>query len=264
MRALCISFLTAILLLSFNASAGDRKENCPNKTKAKRTFDAGHLAYRRGEYEDAILKFQDSYANCEKALTLLAIGNAYERLGDLKAALKHLEKYQPSAEKREREEIANRISALKSRIEEQDKTDAARRAKEEALRKAEKERQQQEEATKPRPLLWTGWITAGVGVAALAGSAVTGGLALSLDGDLARTCVGGRCPTDRGEDVNQLARLSTATDVLWISGAALTAGGVAMLLLSRSGGSSKSSHSSSSGELTLRVGLGSVVLRGSF
>lgn len=263
MRAFCSSFLAALLLLSFDAAAGDRKENCPNKTKAKRTFDAGHLAYRRGEYEDAILKFQDSYANCEKALTLLAIGNAYERLGDLKAALKHLEKYQPSAEKREREEIANRISALKSRIEEQDKAEAARQAKEEALRKAEKDRQQKE-AAGSKPLFLAGWITAGVGVAALAGSAVTGGWALSLDRDLAQACVGGRCPADRGEDVNRLVQLSTATDVLWVAGSVLTAGGVAMLLLSRSGGSSKSSQSPSSGELSVKVGLGSVVLRGSF
>jgi len=264
MRALLISLLAAALLLPLSASAGGRKEKCPNRWKAKRAFDAGHLAYRRGMYEEAILKFQDSYSQCEKALTLLAIGNAYERLGDLEAAVEHLEKYQPHAERRERPELESRIATLKSRIEEQEKQEAERKAQEEAarkeaLRKAEEDRQRKEEAAREaeaKPFRLAGWITGAVGVAALTGGAVIGGLALSLDGDLADACVEGTCPADRGADVDQLERLSTATDVLLVLGGTLTAGGVALLLVGQS--------SESSPSVGLTLGPGGAALRGSF
>ena len=97
---------------------------CPDKDKAKRDFVKGRLAYRRGNYEEAILKWQDSYAACAKPLTLFNIGNAYERLGELKAALKHFEQYRPVAEKHEHADLDSRMATLRSRIAEQDQGQA--------------------------------------------------------------------------------------------------------------------------------------------
>jgi tetratricopeptide (TPR) repeat protein len=263
MRALLV-VLVAAALASAGAVASAQKGTCPAKAQAKRAFDAGHLAYRRGTYEEAILKFQDSYGLCEMPLTLLAIANAYERLGDFEAALEHLEKYRPHAAKGEQTEIDTRIATLKGRIdeeqkeakrkEEQEQKETKRREEEEARRKAEEIRATEESAD--QPLWWAGWIAGGVGVVALGGSVVTGALALSLDGDLSAACVDGRCPPDRGEDIDQLGALSTATDVLLVLGATLTASGIAMLLLD------STSDSAPSAELAL--GPGGASLRGSF
>jgi hypothetical protein len=264
MRALLIA-LVAAALVSAGGTASAEKGKCPEKAKAKLAFDAGHLAYRRGAYEEAILKFQDSYGLCEMALTLLAVANAYERLGDLEAALENLEAYRPRAEKGEQAEIETRIATLKSRIDEQTKEakrkeeeeqqkEAKRREEEEARRKAEELRAT--EAASGRPLMWAGWISGGVGVAALVGSVVTGALALSLDGDLSDACVDGRCPPDRGEDIDRLGTLSTATDVLLVLGGVLTAGGIVMLAVDAS--------SDSSPTVGLVLGPGGASLRGSF
>ena len=264
MKALLVA-LVAATLASAGGTASAEQGKCPDKAKAKLAFDAGHLAYRRGAYEEAILKFQDSHGLCEKALTLLAIANAYERLGDLDAALEHLERYRPHADKTEQGEIDTRIATLKGRIDEQKKE--AKRREEEEQKKEAKRREEEEARRKPapvrapeepagRPLMWAGWISGGVGVAALVAGAVTGGLALSLDGDLSDTCVDGSCPSDKGEDIDRLTTLSTATDVLLVVGGTLTAGGILMLALDAS------SDSSPSVGITLRPG--GVFVRGSF
>jgi hypothetical protein len=91
---------------------------------------------------------------------------------------------------------------------------------------------------------------------ALGASVVTGASALSLDGDLSDSCVDGRCPTDKGEDIDQLGTLSTATDVLLVLGGSLTAAGIAMVLVDAS--------SDSSPAVGMTLGLGGATLRGRF
>ncbi|MBW2454753.1 MAG: PEGA domain-containing protein [Deltaproteobacteria bacterium] len=81
------------------------------------------------------------------------------------------------------------------------------------------------------PLTTAGWITGAVGLAALAGGAVTGIWALSVDGDLADACTDGNCPVDRGTDIDRLDTLTTTTNVLLPLGATFTAAGIVMLLV---------------------------------
>jgi hypothetical protein len=80
-------------------------------------------------------------------------------------------------------------------------------------------------------LATAGWITAGAGAALLAGGAVTGLLALSVDGELEQVCVAGRCPLDRRHDVERLETLTTTTNVLWGMGLAAGVVGVTLVLL---------------------------------
>ena len=132
-----------------------------------------------------------------------------------------------------------------------------RREEEEARRKAEEARASDAtEKSSGRPLMWAGWICGGVGGAALGASVVTGALALSLDGDLSDACADGRCPSDRGADVDRLGTLSTATDVLLVVGGALTAGGIVMLAVDASSDSSPS--------VGITLGPGGAALWGSF
>jgi len=74
-----------------------------------------------------------------------------------------------------------------------------------------------------------GWVTVGVGGALLVSGVITGGMALSLDGDLEDACPGGDCPPERFGDMDKLSRLSTATNVLISVGAAGALAGVLLL-----------------------------------
>jgi hypothetical protein len=81
------------------------------------------------------------------------------------------------------------------------------------------------------PLTTAGWTTGIAGVAALAGGAVTGIWALSLDGELTDACNAGSCPADRSADIDRLGTLTTTTNVLLGLGATMTAAGIVMLLI---------------------------------
>lgn len=76
-----------------------------------------------------------------------------------------------------------------------------------------------------------GWVVSGLGGALLAGGAICGGMALSLDGNLSADCPGGVCPRGRSGDLERLDSLVLSTDILLAAGAAVLAAGVVMLLL---------------------------------
>lgn len=86
-------------------------------------------------------------------------------------------------------------------------------------------------------LTTVGLISAGAGALLLAGGAVTGIWALSIDSDLESACVDGHCPKDRASDIDRLDGLTTATNVLLGVGAAVSVGGLALWLFGDSGGS---------------------------
>lgn len=80
-----------------------------------------------------------------------------------------------------------------------------------------------------------GFITAGVGAAALVGGVVTGLLARSAESEATDQCRNNVCPTAAESDFDSASSLATVTNVLFIGGGVLAAGGVALIVL---GGSS--------------------------
>lgn len=86
-------------------------------------------------------------------------------------------------------------------------------------------------------LATAGLISAGAGALLLAGGAVTGIWALSIDNDLDDSCPDGHCPKDRARDIDRLEGLTLATNVLLGVGAAVSAGGLALWLFGDSAGS---------------------------
>jgi hypothetical protein len=80
------------------------------------------------------------------------------------------------------------------------------------------------------------WIVTGVGVAALGTGTVTGIVALGKTKDIEKSCPGNVCPRSYDLDGNRskAATFVTATDILLISGAVLTAGGLTWWFLTRS------------------------------
>lgn len=76
-----------------------------------------------------------------------------------------------------------------------------------------------------------GWSTLGVGAALLIGGGVTGGIALSLNGDIEDNCPNGDCPPAYHDDLDKRDALAITTNVLLATGGALAATGAVLLIV---------------------------------
>ena len=124
------AILLTTALLAFSAGepeAAAQKANITQKERreAKRLFNKAHLAYRRGDYEEAILKWEQSFELSGEPLIYLSIANAYERLGDAERALDYLKRWRKKAPRREHEELDGRIESLEARVADEKATEAA-------------------------------------------------------------------------------------------------------------------------------------------
>jgi hypothetical protein len=91
------------------------------------------------------------------------------------------------------------------------------------------------QAPEPAPsggsgLRTAGFVTAGVGVAALAGGVVVGLMAKGKETDAKGMCVGLICPTSAESQFDSAASLATVSNILIIGGGVLTLGGVGMIV----------------------------------
>jgi hypothetical protein len=75
-----------------------------------------------------------------------------------------------------------------------------------------------------------GWVLVGIGGAMLVAGAVTGAMALRLDGDLYDDCPDGHCADDRQSDIDRLGALSAVTDVMLFAGGAVAVTGAVLLI----------------------------------
>ncbi len=240
LAALCVVALPAPARAQDTTTQKQRRE-------AKRLFNQAHLAYRRGDYEEAILKWEQSYELSQEPLIFLSIANAYERLGDVKQTLENLRRWRAHAPAREHKELDSRIEALEERQRKIDAEDQKRR-EEEARRQAEREAQlraeleakqqrDREEATSDEGAIWkiVGWSMVGTGGAALITGLVVDAVAAGKRPAEADACAagGGRqlCRDALRSDIESSNTLAIAGDVTWIAGSAVAVGGVVVLLV---------------------------------
>lgn len=110
-----------------------------------------------------------------------------------------------------------------------------------------------------------GWAAVGVGAAGLVAGAVVGGLAVGKRGDLdAQGCRDGLCPDALQGDVNSYNTMRTISGVSLIAGAALAAGGAALVLTAPSAPPPAGAGQGSRPRLLARVGLGVIGVEGTF
>lgn len=108
--------------------------------------------------------------------------------------------------------------------------------------------------------LWTlGWMSVGVGVAALNVGALTGIAAVEKSNDLDAVCPNGQCPTSARGDLDSLKTLSSVSTVGFVAAGIGVGVGAAMLLASPRGRAP-----TSQGSITPWVGAGAAGLRGTF
>lgn len=111
-----------------------------------------------------------------------------------------------------------------------------------------------------------GWTAVGLGATGIVAGAVVGGLAIGKRGDLdAQGCRDGICPDALQGEVDSYNTMRTISGVALIAGAALAAGGVALVLSAPS--SAQPAAGLMQGErprLLARVGLGVIGVEGTF
>jgi hypothetical protein len=100
-----------------------------------------------------------------------------------------------------------------------------------------------------------GWVTVGIGGALLIGGAVTGGLALSKNGELNDEC-DPSCGSSYQDDVDTRDGLAMATNVLLIAGGVAAVAGVLMLTVFDKAGESDSDDSAAPPPVALTPMLG--------
>jgi tetratricopeptide (TPR) repeat protein len=92
----------------------------PSETeeRAKLLFGNGRALYSEGNYEAAILAFQEAYALSNRHSLLFNIANAEERLGRLDDALDTLNRFRVYADQEQQEAINRRIYNIERRLRE--------------------------------------------------------------------------------------------------------------------------------------------------
>ncbi len=217
--------------------------------KARRLFNQGRLAYRKGDYEEAVLKWQESYELSKKPLIFESIANAYERLGKASSALEYLKKWRKSAPRREHRALDGRIERLEERVraEEEErlrkeeaerlrkkkKEEARQKRLRDARRKAERAEQRRKAAEDKTALV--GWLLTGGGAAAVAAGVIMDVVANSQRPDESTACANRGdqllCRDALRPEIVNNNNLAIAGDVTWMAGAAMVVSGVVVLLV---------------------------------
>lgn len=240
MRAPSSPYLVAVvvggmLLSPIAASAqgrGTTASEDASRQEAKRLFNRGRIAFRAKRYEEAILRWQESYALSNEPLILWNIAKAFEALDQPAEALAYYEEWAPHASDDEKEELEAKITQLEAEVESLPPapTDDAN-----ATEKPEVPKEKPEKGEASSPLQMAGWTMVGIGGAAIVTGIVLDVVATSsrparddfcreLDGDLL-------CSQDGRDDIHDTNALAIGGDATWIAGSAVAAVGLTMALL---------------------------------
>jgi tetratricopeptide (TPR) repeat protein len=278
-RAVLIALLATTGLTATTAAHAQReghdKISAKDRREAKRLFNQAHLSYRRGDYEEAILKWLRSFELSKEPLIFESIANAYERLGDYKAALDYLSRWREKAPRREHESLDTRIENLKRRVDEQLKKEEAQKAERERLARereeaAKREADYEEKLEKKddgdaggdglNTIEIVGWSLVGVGGAAVVAGVVVDIVAAVQRPDKAQVCLDQAgsllCSDGERQNIELTNREAIAGDVMWIAGLAIGAAGGGILLWQALGSDSADDDAASDARLTPWAGPG--------
>jgi hypothetical protein len=99
-----------------------------------------------------------------------------------------------------------------------------------------------EQSSGGSPLRTVGFVTAGVGGAALIGGVITGLMAKGKESEALDQCEGNDCEPEAEESFDSAASLATVTNVLLIGGGVLAAAGVGLIVFGGSSGAEQAPH----------------------
>lgn len=223
--------LASLALFAAPASAQEGED----ERSARHHFRLGEAHYESGHFVEAAREFEEAYRLSNRVPLLHNVYVAYRDAGDIERAADALRRYLELAENLDNETVLRqRLAALERLI-------AERRAREADGDTAQPDAEPEATAPAARPATSAGgggpspvgFIVAGVGAAALIAGAVTGGLALGANDELASTCPDRVCPPgyDFESTASSGSALALTTDVLLPVGAVALATGVVLILV---------------------------------
>ena len=207
--------------------SAEEANQAANDAAARSRFEAGFTFYEAGRFEEALPEFQAAWQLSQRPAMLINIANAAERSLQFSVAIDALRLYLERApDSPDRDATERRIA--------RDESTVARAPA----------------AAQPTPAPPTApvvlpaaassegapvgaIITLSAGGALAIGAVITGLLAHGTYGDLQTACVEGGCPPDRASDLSTGKTLALVSTIL--TGAAIVAGGVGLLMLFLSG-----------------------------
>jgi tetratricopeptide (TPR) repeat protein len=203
-----------VLWCSSFASAQSDPDN-----EARRLFLEGDELYAQGRYEEAIERFEHSYALSGRPALLFNLANAYERLGQYASAADALRRYLERADNADRATLEARLERLEERAGVNREDDGGEIADDGAA------------AEGGSGLATAGWVVLGIGAALVAGGAICGALTLDPRARIDELCVNGVCPDEASGALAEDEAFSLLADVGLFGGAAIAATGLVLVLV---------------------------------
>lgn len=209
----------------------------PKVAEAKKLFEDGAESYTQGNYEVAIAAWEKSYEISKRPLIFESIANAYERLGNPRKAREYLVRWREVAPAEEHGILDARLKNLEARIAREDEQQAAFKAEAEKDKEKEKAkllREQTERKVEPKS---SSFSVPGLALSGAGGLAVIVGVTLDILASQKRpdatSCItekaGPICLSSARDQISSSNTLATVGDILWITGAAATAAGLALI-----------------------------------
>jgi tetratricopeptide (TPR) repeat protein len=243
----------------------------PNKTKAAELFKKSADAYLQGDFATAIKLLEEAYALDPQPVLVYNEARAHEGLGHLDEAISLYERYlteEPTTS--DRGAIEQRLATLRKQQEEKKRLEKEK-ADVEEKRLQQQERQEQldkhaqevrdappSEASRKRSVL--PYVVVGVGGAGLATGAVFGILALNRQ-DAGRKATSLKDATEARDSGK---RFATVSNVSFVVGGALVAGGAIWWVLDSSAVKRRQGMTDGAPKVSLGLGFGHVSLQGGF
>ena len=264
--------------------SADAKSDEPaagGEDQARTLYEEGDSAYRAGRYEEAIDRFSKAYELSKRPELQFNLANAYERLGQLAAAIRSLETYQVAAPVGERADIQRRIDALKKRLEKAEKGPAAPAPSGSGSEGSSGSSSDgsgtgsgtgsataggavggDTGGTGSSPV--AGYVLLGFGGASLITGAVLGLLARGAHSDAEEKCDGGFCLAGAEDDLDREKGLALGADIGLGLGAVLSVVGLTLVLTHDSGSTASASRPSTALNFAPRQGGGALSFTGVF
>lgn len=198
--------------------------------EAREHFRLGREHHAAGRFEEAAAEFEAAYALSRRPQLLYNIFVARRDGGQMRPAADALRRYlEEVPDVPEREQLTVRLQRMEEMIAREEA--AAREAADDRPDGRDGERGASPRRDDGGGAL-VGWIVAGAGGVAIAVSIVTGVLALDRESELESTCDADHFCDPGFEETRDSGRtLATVTDVLWVGGSLVAAGGVVLALV---------------------------------
>jgi tetratricopeptide (TPR) repeat protein len=243
--------------------------------QAKALFELGTQRYEEARYAEAIEAFEEAYRLSERPALLYNLANANERMGNVKAAIRHLEQYKPNAPADEQQTIDRRLANLRERL----PTETPQPAIEPSLVPQPATTPGPAPASAPAPgpdqgaaagdedgsgLVLAGGVLLGIGSAALVVGGILGGLTLSERSTAEDNCSGGFCTQEGLDAADREENLALGTDLAIGLGGATAVTGLIMLIIGATDDGSGGDVATMVVPTPLRGGGGALLFRSNF